>query len=608
MSDFNLQPGSLGTYQGAKIKVREIIGLNEVILENLDTGKRITADRKKLVDENLLSRQEPEQRKSSTGISDKDWNSAQVKLKIIQRIQSGESIETIIKETGHSKSTLYRWVKLYKESDDIHSLTEGRGKSLSGKKKLNADLEELITLAINKIYLTSDRGSKKKVIEYIETRCKEKKWDPPHPNTIRQRIALVDEADEEKSRNGPKAWDDKYKDKTGHFPEPVSALHVVQIDHTPVDLIFVDPVFRLPIATRAIITSSIDVRTRILTGYYMSFFKPGFVSAGLCLKNSIVPKESLLKSLNIEGDWPCWGFPKVVYMDNAKEFRGKSMERACERNKIHTEFRPLQNPRFGAHIESFQKTLQKAVHDLPGTTWSNVKEKGTYDSQKHSAFTLDEFEVWFVEWVVNTYHQSLHSSIKMSPIKAWEKEIAKSGFQKFPNEEQVRVDFLPFFTRTVQGYGVRKDHITYYAPILKKFINRIDKKSGKARLKKQFEFRWDPRDLSYIYFLNPDTDKYDKIQIADARHRNISVNIWEWRAAIKHLTEQGVKEIDEDKIFRSIVKREQMVENAITETKKVRTAQKKAQSKAKKQTTEKKSTAIKDKSDNPFDDIDLDSL
>ncbi|MFN8337187.1 MAG: helix-turn-helix domain-containing protein [Cyclobacteriaceae bacterium] len=603
MSEFSLQPGSIGVYQGAKIKVREVIGLKEVILENLDTGARITANRKRLVAENL-SKQEDEQLKSVTSIKEKDWEKAEGKLKIIERMRNGDSIQEIIDETGIPRSTLYRWAKLYNESGAIHSLIEGRGKSLAGKKKLDTDLEELITNAINTIYLTPDRGSKKQVIEYIKARCKEKKWSPPHSNTIRQRIALIDDGLKEKSRNGPKAWKDKYKDKTGHFPEPVSALHVVQIDHTPVDLIFVDPVYRLPIATRVNITSAIDVKTRMLTGYYMSFFKPGFVAAGLCIINSVLPKDELLVTLKVEGDWPCWGFPKFIFMDNAKEFQGKSMERSCERHKIKTEYRPLGTPEYGAHVESFIKTLQKAVHDLPGTTWSNVKEKGTYDSAKHAAFTLEEFEAWFVEWVVNTYHESLHSSIKTSPIKAWEKEIIKSGFQKFPNEAQVRIDFLPLVYRTVQDYGVQKDSITYFAPVLKKFINRIDKASGKAKLKKQFEFRWDPRNLRTIYFLNPDTDKYEEIEIADARHRLISVNIWEWKAAKKHLVEQGVKQIDEEKIFRSIVKREQMVEKAVSETKKVR----KAHQKAKKQTTEKKSSVTQKKSENPFDDIDLDFL
>lgn len=604
MNEFSLQPGSIGVYQGAKIKVREVIGLKHIILENLETGARITADRKQLVAENQSMQEDNEQLKSVTSISEKDWKKAEKKFKIIERMRDGEAAQKISDETGVPKSTLYRWTKLYTDSETIHSLLEGRGKSLAGMKKLDADLEELVTHAIDKIYLTPDRGSKKQVIEYIQARCKEKKWNPPHSNTIRKRIALIDDARKEKSRNGPKAWKEKYKEKTGHFPEPVSALHVVQIDHTPVDLIFVDPVYRLPIATRVNITSAIDVKTRMLTGYYMSFFKPSFVAAGLCIINSVLPKDKLLAILKIEGDWPCWGFAKFIFMDNAKEFQGKSMERSCERHKIKTEYRPLATPEYGGHVESFIKTLQKAVHDLPGTTWSNVKEKGTYDSAKRAAFTLEEFEAWFVEWVVNTYHESLHGSIKMSPIKAWEKEIAKSGFQKFPNEQQVRIDFLPLFRRTVQTYGVQKDSITYFSPVLQKFINRIDKSSGKAKLKKKFEFRWDPRNLRSIYFLNPDTDKYEEIEIADARHRLISVNIWEWKAAKKHLAEQGVKEIDEEKIFRSIVKREQMVENAVSETKKVR----KAHQTAKKQTTEKKPSISDNKPKNPFDDVDFDSL
>jgi len=45
-----------------------------------------------------------------------------------------------------------------------------------------------------------------------------------------------------------------------------------------------------------------------------------------------------------------------------------------------------------------------AVHLLPGSTFSNVAEKGDYPSEKTSALTLVELERWLALQVGGVYH------------------------------------------------------------------------------------------------------------------------------------------------------------------------------------------------------------
>lgn len=61
----------------------------------------------------------------------------------------------------------------------------------------------------------------------------------------------------------------------------------------------------------------------------------------------------------------------------------------------------------------------KEVHGLSGTTFSNVKEKDTYQSESEAVMTLDEFEMWLINYIVNVYHKRTHSALSMSPVQKW---------------------------------------------------------------------------------------------------------------------------------------------------------------------------------------------
>jgi len=54
--------------------------------------------------------------------------------------------------------------------------------------------------------------------------------------------------------------------------------------------------------------------------------------------------------------------------------------------------------------------MMKMVHELLGTTFSNIIEHGNYDSDKKASLTLTELEKWLA-LAVSSYHLSVHSGI-----------------------------------------------------------------------------------------------------------------------------------------------------------------------------------------------------
>ncbi len=110
-----------------------------------------------------------------------------------------------------------------------------------GKSRLSQQQEQLISQVIDEFYLTSQKLSSAKVIEEVRKQCFEKQIDLPSEVTIRRRIGSLTASQLHKRR----ARNTSIEPIIGSFPQVDYPLDIVQIDHTLVDLIIVDPVERL---------------------------------------------------------------------------------------------------------------------------------------------------------------------------------------------------------------------------------------------------------------------------------------------------------------------------------------------------------------------------
>jgi putative transposase len=155
----------------------------------------------------------------------------------------------------------------------------------------------------------------------------------------------------------------------------------VQIDHTPVDVIIVDEIYRLPIG-RPYLTVAIDVYSRCIAGFCLSLEAPSATTVGLCLVHMVFPKDNWLAERKIKTTWQIWGKPDGLYVDNATEFHSVALQRGCEAHGIKLDYRPLGQPHFGGIVERVIGTMMDLIHRLPGTTFSNVKERENYPSEK----------------------------------------------------------------------------------------------------------------------------------------------------------------------------------------------------------------------------------
>lgn len=572
----SLKPGNKITNKNKFYTVTHLIDADTMICREDSTGIS-TRFYIKDIELNLTLTSGQNKEIELTVIKDKDWQEANKRFQIIRPLltedRNQQMVTDVAKSAGIHQATIYRWLKAYEQTQRVSALVPNTYNCGSkGKKKLEAKVEEIIQATIQDYYLRSQKPSIKKTCDEVLRRCRNAEVRSPHPISVRRRIATISEEIRLERRANKKKAFEKYTPLLGYFPGTDYPLSVVQIDHTKLDIILVDDIKRQPIG-RPWLTLAIDVFSRVVTGFYISFDPPSAMSAGLCITNSILPKETWLIQKGITNSWPCWGVMKTLHMDNAPEFRGSMLKRACEEYAINIEWRPVKKPSYGGHIERLLGTFAKEIHTLPGTTFSNPTEKGEYDSEGKAAITLNEFEKWLITYITGVYHQRLHTALTTSPIKKYEEGIFGTSerpgcglVSAITDIEKLKLDFMPYVERTVQEYGVVIDDIYYYGEVLRRYIHKADPKT--VKLKQKFIFKRDPRDISVIYFYDPEIKQYFNIPYRDTSRPAIS--IWELRETTKKLQEMGYKQINEALIFDSYEQMREQQEKAIKETKHAR--------------------------------------
>src|SRR6266404_1939362 len=573
----NLAPGATVVKGDKRYIITRYLNLEAVLAKESETGKdeRLLIKDLSAPGETIPSGQTKGQ--DIALIDQEDWQEAERRFSIIRPLlaqprRTRRAVDDVARAHEVHTTTIYRWLDLYQQCGRTSVLVASPPSGGRGASRLHSESEKILECTIEDFYLTDQKRSVRRTYDELRRRCRNAQVEAPHINTLRNRIKIVSAKEKVSRREGKQAAERQHGAFPGHFPGADWPLAVVQIDHTLLDIILVDDIHRLSIG-RPWITLAIDVFSRMVVGFYVSLDPPGAMAAGLCIANAILPKEKWLALHDINNAWPCWGLMKQIHADNAGEFRGHMLQRACQEYGIDIEWRPVKKPHYGAHIERLLGTFSEEIHSLPGTTFSNPGQRGEYNSEKNAAMTLAEFEKWLITYIVGVYHQRMHSSLKTSPTKQYESGIF--GDDKRPgcglpnrmlDKDRLRLDFMPYVERTVQQYGVVIDDVHYYSDVLRRFINATDPDRPKS--KRKFIFKRDPRDISVIYFYDPELKQYYEIPYRDTSHP--PMNVWDLRAAMKILGENGLKEINENLIFDAYEQMRLQEESAISETKKMR--------------------------------------
>ena len=570
----HIAPGAVVVSGDRTYCVKRLDSADTLLARDLETGQDRIVSFAEIASSSTSDKDAP--RPDLEDLQGEAWERACERFRIIEPLLAAPGNRAlVIAAAGEHEvgvATLYRWMRAFRETGLLSSLVRRR-RSDAGTMRLDEQTEAIIAQVIRERFLKSQKLKMKRTYKEVERNCRKAGALVPHYNTFVQRVRSVAPEIRVRAREGRNAAL-KYRSQRGSFPGADHPYAVLQIDHTPVDLILVDEIHRLPVG-RPWITVAIDVYSRLVAGWYVSFDPPGTLGTGMCIANAILRKDQCLADLGVEYPWPCQGIAAAIHADNAREFRGDALAMACQEWGIHLKFRKVKRPNYGGHIERLLGTLLSEIHALPGTTFSDPGKRENYDSEGHAVMTLKEFERWFAHLVLGQYHHRVHSSLGVTPLKRYQEGILGSdtqpGIGHLPvvtDAEKLRIDFLPFETRIVRPAGIQIANIFYYADVLQRWVGA--RQPGKLREKRKFVVRYDPRDISSVLFYDPDLKRHFRTPYRDVRRPAMS--LWELRTVQRDLKAKGKTHADEETIFAAFDRMLHIEETAKTTTRKTRLA------------------------------------
>jgi putative transposase len=173
---------------------------------------------------------------------------------------------------------------------------------------------------------------------------------------------------------------------------------------------------------------------------------------------------------------------------------------------IEVQFCGVAMPQMKGAVERIFRTLAKdLIHHLPGTTFSNPKERGDYPSEKHAAIDMQTLVHLLVKWIVDVYHIKPHRGLGgKAPLEVW-RELEGERVIELP-VDPADLDVIVSHTAhpTIFHYGVQIDNLFYNSNLLRE----ISMELGPRQV---VEARYREEDVGSVYIRDPRSDEFIEI-------------------------------------------------------------------------------------------------
>lgn len=445
--------------------------------------------------------------------------------------QMGMRIQEVARDIADSRpphvKTVYRWQRKYRNGmTDVRSLfyhfDQRGGKEQS---RLSPEVEGLIHEAIERALEESKTWSAEDiyldVVDKVQLanhrRAGENKLVVPGMRTIQRRMSSIGAFDIAVAKYGIKEAERRFA-RVGMARRAEHILQIVEIDHTPVDLLVVDE--KRVVIGRPVVTFVLDRKSRCVLGYHLSLDGHGVEAVFDALWHALMPKSYLSSGrlTELQLSWPCFGWFDRLVMDNGREFHAESVADALASIGIIGEFAKSREPNDKPFIERFQRTFNYSfIHRLPGTTLSKVHKRIGFKSEDEAALTLEELDRLIHVWICAKYHLRPHRGLGgKSPLAVWEEGARAHPPQLKCNADDVQIEFSQSTTSKLQHYGIDLNTYRYNSHRLNELFRALPSKSS-------VEVKWPKRDIGHIFVWDPLDREYIKVPNVDDEFHGLSL-------------------------------------------------------------------------------------
>jgi putative transposase len=258
-----------------------------------------------------------------------------------------------------------------------------------------------------------------------------------------------------------------------------------------------------------------------------------------CLLHAIKPK-SYVKSRfpGIVNPWCAYGIPEVIVVDNGREFHSKSFEDACYQLGSQVLYAPIRHAWYKGSVERYFGTLnQQLLHSQPGTTFSNIFERGDYDSSKNALITFKVLEEIVHTYIIDVYHQSPHRGISDVPAKVWDASMSvyPPALPRSSKDLEVLVGLS--VRRTLTGKGIEFKGLFFNDSRLSQIRRRFAKGTRKVQIKVN------PTDLSGVYVLDEMKREYLQVPAVNQEYAR-GLTLWQHKVIVDYARSEVENYVD----------------------------------------------------------------
>lgn len=494
-------------------------------------------------------------------------------LEDLNELTQKELIKRIIKNSGKSRASIMRYLKEYR-ANGLEGLISKGGIGVNSRVdnkpliicapgdpelildtitvRLSDDQIRILKEVIEQEYLTRLRISTATLHRIVQKKCWAEHVQDIKYVTLNGIIDRISDRVKHSYRNPTKAkkiYDEVargYADR-----EALGRLDVIQIDHTRLDMSVVDDVTGLVIE-RPWLTLGICVYTREPWCIYLSAEGPSENVVRKAIKHGVFPKHTV-REYGTQKEWAATGIPNTIYVDNGMDFKSSAIKQLVnETLQSDLRHRPVKLPHYGALIERLFGTINRElIHNIWGTTKSNIVDKGDLEPEKETFLTLSIVREILFTYLVDIYPYMPHRGLphNLAPRVRYMESLQEMGYPPiiFEDErEYYEIDFLFTDNKPYTRDGVRWENRIYKSDECNEIIGTKSKK---------YTVKYDIDDIGHIYLLHPKQKKFIKLYCESPPYETVAgVNRYSYKFLEKTLRLQGkanLKEIlDEDQIMK----------------------------------------------------------
>lgn len=319
-----------------------------------------------------------------------------------------------------------------------------------------------------------------------------------------------------------------------------------EIDATIADIYLLSDSDRASIVGRPIIYLVADVFSRMVTGFYIGFENPSYVTSAQAIKTAVCDKTDICKKFGIDisaEDWPCIGLPESILADRG-ELLGSQIETLEKSFSVRIENTPAYRGDLKGIVERYFNTIQ--ANFKPYTAGMGVvkgrKEvrRGGHDYRIDATLTITDFTKIILNSILmhNNHHllasydreADMPPDMPLVPIKIWNWGLQnRTGQLRAVDANSIYIALLPRKKATISNLGIKLFGVYYTCSEILK--NGWLHRKGSISRPKDLQVAYDLINASKIYIFYEDNSLNHWVgTLADRSREFIGCSWWEvWR-------------------------------------------------------------------------------